>query len=229
MKYIFLLIVCLINPIWGNPLPQDDSEFGDFDPNAPRSNTSEENSDPLGDIFGDILNGFGSLLNEGMKLITNVTDNDGDVSDAVAGAAKIGLDATQEVARIGIQAASAAPNILNQKLELAQGLGKTVSDTSGLVQQALREGADQAKVAQAFAKTYGEVAVENLLGFIDIFNKRLKCNTKCENMERGTTERQECEAKNCIEILVSRDPKDLEDEYDYSYGYDDEEDTSATV
>ena len=59
----------------------------------------------------------------------------GEISDAVAGAAKIGLDATQEVARIGIQAASAAPSILNQKLELAQGLGKTVSDTSGLVKK----------------------------------------------------------------------------------------------
>ena len=34
--------------------------------------------------------------------------------------------------------------------------------------QALSDGADQAKVAQAFAKTYGEVAIENLLGFIDV-------------------------------------------------------------
>ena len=63
----------------------------------------------------------------------------GEITDAVAGAAKIGLDATQEVARIGIQAASAAPSILNQKLELAQGLGKTVSDTSGLVKKVFQQ------------------------------------------------------------------------------------------
>merc|ERR1712029_541147 len=103
MKYIFILIVCLINPIWGNPLPQSDSNFGNFGEEA-RGTDDELAEDPLGDIFGDILNGFGNLVQEGMKLITNVTESDGEITDAVAGAAKIGLDATQEVARIGIQA-----------------------------------------------------------------------------------------------------------------------------
>ena len=46
-------------------------------------------------------------------------------------------------------------------------------------------------------------------------------------MEKGSTEREECEKQNCIEILVPRDPKDLEDEYDYSYGYDDDEDIAG--
>ena len=69
------------------------------------------------------------------SVLKNLNIFQGEITDAVAGAAKIGLDATQEVARIGIQAASAAPSILNQKLELAQGLGKTVSDTSGLVKK----------------------------------------------------------------------------------------------
>ena len=67
--------VCLINPIWGNPLPQSDSNFGNFGEEA-RGTDDELAEDPLGDIFGDILNGFGNLVQEGMKLITNVTESD---------------------------------------------------------------------------------------------------------------------------------------------------------
>ena len=68
-------------------------------------------------------------------LIRAVCTFQADISDTVEGAVKVGLDATQEAARIGINAVSVAPQILNQKFELVQGIGKTVSDTSGLVQK----------------------------------------------------------------------------------------------
>ena len=68
-------------------------------------------------------------------LIWAVCTFQADISDTVEGAVKVGLDATQEAARIGINAVSVAPQILNQKFELVQGIGKTVSDTSGLVQK----------------------------------------------------------------------------------------------
>merc|ERR1712001_494148 len=164
MKYIFLLILCLIIPIiWGFPQPQ----FGDYGDEVVNETEDENpnNGDPIGDIFKDIIDGFGLLMQDGINLITNVTQN-----NALSGAG------------------------------------------------------DQGKVVAAFAKTYSEMAIENLLGFANIFNKRLKCNTKCEGMEEGTEERTQCEKENCIEIEVPRDPKDLEDEYDYSYGYDYSED-----
>merc|ERR1712001_78835 len=164
MKYIFLLIVCLIIPIiWGFPQPQ----FGDYGDEVVNETEDENpnNGDPIGDIFKDIIDGFGLLMQDEINLITNVTQN-----NALSGAG------------------------------------------------------DQGKVVAAFAKTYSEMAIENLLGFANIFNKRLKCNTKCEGMEEGTEERTQCEKENCIEIEVPRDPKDLEDEYDYSYGYDYSED-----
>merc|ERR1711936_188103 len=218
MKYIFLLIVCLIIPIiWGFPKPQ----FGDYGDEVVNETENEENpEDPIGNIFKDIISGFGLLMQDGINLITNVTQNNGDIGDAVEGAAKVGLGAASEAARIGLSVASTAPNILAQKVEFAQGLGKTLGDTSGLVKSAASSISDAASVVAAFAKTYSEMAIENLLGFANIFNKRLKCNTKCEGMEEGTEERTQCEKENCIEIEVPRDPKDLEDEYDYSYGYD---------
>ena len=61
------------------------------------------------------------------------TIQQGDIGDAVEGAAKVGLGAASEAARIGLSVASTAPNILAQKVEFAQGLGKTLGDTSGLV------------------------------------------------------------------------------------------------
>ena len=56
-------------------MPQSDSNFGNFGEEA-RGTDDELAEDPLGDIFGDILNGFGNLVQEGMKLITNVTESD---------------------------------------------------------------------------------------------------------------------------------------------------------
>ena len=56
-------------------MPQSDSNFGNFGEEA-RGSDDELAEDPLGDIFGDILNGFGNLVQEGMNLLTNVTQND---------------------------------------------------------------------------------------------------------------------------------------------------------
>ena len=181
--------MCLIIPIiWGFPQPQ----FGDYGDEVVNETEDENlnNGDPIGDIFKDIIDGFGLLMQDGINLITNVTQNNvryyhyltnwegagisnsltlgqklptqnyfkfflipnlkireklisfflkyftiqqGDIGDAVEGAAKVGLGAASEAARIGLSVASTAPNILAQKVEFAQGLGKTLGDTSGLV------------------------------------------------------------------------------------------------
>ena len=50
--------------------------------------------------------------------------------------------------------------------------------------------------------------------------KRLRCNTDCQKLEEGSAERDQCEKLNCIEIAKSEDLG--LDEYDYSYGYEDD-------
>ena len=58
--------------------------------------------------------------------------------------------------------------------------------------------------------------------FFQNFGKRLACNTRCESMAPGSSEREACEKENCIEIVSEDAEGREEDEYDYSYGYDDE-------
>ena len=55
---------------------------------------------------------------------------------------------------------------------------------------------------------------------LQTFHKRLKCNTDCEELEKGSPERDQCETENCIEM--PRHQEEIEEEYDYSYGYEDE-------
>ena len=65
---------------------------------------------------------------------------------------------------------------------------------------------------------------------LQVFAKRLKCNTDCEKMEKGSAEREQCEKENCIEIPDPVDPDEIEDEYDYSYGDEtDDEDNEVEV
>ena len=66
--------VCLIIPIiWGFPKPQ----FGDYGDEVVNETEDENlnNGDPIGDIFKDIIDGFGLLMQDGINLITNVTQN----------------------------------------------------------------------------------------------------------------------------------------------------------
>ena len=60
------------------------------------------------------------------------------------------------------------PNFIISSNNQIGRIGRIGNSVIYLFIQALSDGADQAKVAQAFAKTYGEVAIENLLGFIDV-------------------------------------------------------------
>lgn len=57
------------------------------------------------------------------------------MTDTLGDALKVGTDATQEVARIGVKAVGAAPQILEEKVAFAQGVGKTIQETSGQVKQ----------------------------------------------------------------------------------------------
>ena len=71
--------MCLIYSISGNPLPQDDGDFGDYGDSASSINSTdgdEIQTDPIGDIFGDILEGIGTLVQEGVNLIADATTND---------------------------------------------------------------------------------------------------------------------------------------------------------
>ena len=66
--------MCLIIPIiWGFPQPQ----FGDYGDEVVNETEDENlnNGDPIGDIFKDIIDGFGLLMQDGINLITNVTQN----------------------------------------------------------------------------------------------------------------------------------------------------------
>merc|ERR1711902_359845 len=84
----------------------------------------EEGSDPIGDIFADILKGAGALLTEGIKIVTDATDGSKNVTEVVGGVLKVGTDATEEVAKIGVKAIGAAPSILEQKVALHKVLAK---------------------------------------------------------------------------------------------------------
>merc|ERR1712025_1302343 len=207
-RSVFTLLVVVMT-VFGftksNPLPQSIDDYGDYDnsKNLERRQGKEDDKlipvgdadqvDPIGDIFGDILGGVGALLTEGIKIVTDVTDGSKNATEVVGDALKVGTDATQEVAKIGVKALGAAPSIL------------------------------QLKVASAFAKTYGEVAVEGLTKFIEDFGRRLRCNTECKRHKEGSEERQQCETENCIELAQIRTAEEMEEEYDYSYGYDDTE------
>lgn len=52
-------------------------------------------------------------------------------------AVKIGMNATHEAARIGVNVVSAAPKILEEKAQFVQGLGKTVEEHGGRVKQVI--------------------------------------------------------------------------------------------
>ena len=50
---------------------------------------------------------------------------------------KVGVDAAQESAKIGVKVIGAAPTIIEEKVALAKGIGKTIQDTSGQVRKVL--------------------------------------------------------------------------------------------
>merc|ERR1711971_1399226 len=208
---ILVVVVTIFGFTIANPLPQSADDYGDYDnsKNLERRKSKAEDDitpngedDPLGDIFGDILGGVGALLSEGIKIVTDVTDGSKNATEVVGDTLKVTSDATQAAAKIGVKALGAAPSILEQKVD-------------GLNQQL--------KVAASFAKTYGEFAVENLSKFIESFGRRLRCNTECEKLEKGSEKREQCEIENCIELAQIRTAEEMEEEYDYSYGYDDDE------
>merc|ERR1712025_1086912 len=223
-RSVFTLLVVVVT-VFGftkaNPLPQSIDDYGDYDnsKNLERRQGKEDDKlipvgdadqvDPIGDIFGDILGGVGALLTEGIKIVTDVTDGS--------------KNATQEVAKIGVKALGAAPSILQQKVAFAQGFAKTIQESSGQVKQNVDDLNVQVKVAAEFAKTAGEVVVENLSKFIDSFGRRLRCNTECQKYKKGSDKRQQCEKENCEETAQLRTAEEIEEEYDYSYGYDEEE------
>merc|ERR1739848_178746 len=176
-RSVFTFLV-VVTTVFGfakaNPLPQSIDDYGDYDnsKNLERRKGKEDDKrddpvDPIGDIFGDILGGVGALLTEGIKIVTDVTDGSKNTTEVVGDALKVGTDATQEVAKIGVKALGAAPSILQQKVAFAQGFAKTVQEPSGQVKQSVDGLNQQLKVAATFAKTYGEVAVEGLTKFIE--------------------------------------------------------------
>ena len=61
-----------------------------------------------------------------------------------------------------------------------------------------------------------------------VFNRRLRCNTKCPRMEGS--DKEECEAEFCAGFVRPKTRKELEqeeldfiEEYEYDYDYDNEE------
>ena len=62
-----------------------------------------------------------------------------DVGETIGDAIDVGIEATQEAANIGLEAVQAAPKILEEKVEFAQGLGKTVAESSGVVKEVILE------------------------------------------------------------------------------------------
>ena len=69
---------------------------------------------------------------------------------------------------------------------------------------------------------------------LQVFNKRLKCNTTCKRLEDGTDEKKECEKKFCEGFVAPKTKKQKEEEKlkfveEYEYNYDDEEEEEAEV
>ena len=64
-------------------MPQSIDDYGDFDPSASRqakqAESEESDDDPIGDLFGDILAGAGSLIDELGGIVGDVTN--GNVSN----------------------------------------------------------------------------------------------------------------------------------------------------
>ena len=64
-------------------MPQSIDDYGDFDPSASRqakqTESEESDDDPIGDLFGDILAGAGSLIDELGGIVGDVTN--GNVSN----------------------------------------------------------------------------------------------------------------------------------------------------
>jgi len=235
---LMVLVSSVFEATLASPLPQSADDYGDFDSSMRQREGKEdvdadadvvEGSDPIGDIFGDILAGASALLTEGIKIVTDVTDGSKNVTETLNDVLKVGTDATGEAAKIGVKAIGAAPSILEQKVAFAQGFGKTVQETSGQVKQGVDGINQQFKVAAAFAKTYGEFAIENFGEFLQTFTRRLKCNTECQKFKEGSEKRQQCERENCIELAQIRTAEELEDDYDYSYGYDDTEEENEVI
>ena len=50
-------------------------------------------------------------------------------------AVQLGTDATEEAVKIGIKAINNVPKILEEKVSFAQGVGKTIEETSGQVKE----------------------------------------------------------------------------------------------
>ena len=81
-------------------------------------------------------------------------------TEVVGDALKVGSDATQEAAKIGVKALGAAPSILEQKVAFAQGLAKTIQESSGQVKQVsetlpkLLPNSQQIDAAGKLAKTF---------------------------------------------------------------------------
>ena len=65
-----------------SPVPSSEDDYGDYvmkEREARKEDVIEdadveEGSDPIGDIFADILKGAGALLTEGIKIVTDATD-----------------------------------------------------------------------------------------------------------------------------------------------------------
>ena len=66
-----------------SPVPSSEDDYGDYvmkerearkDDVIEEDADVEEGSDPIGDIFADILKGAGALLTEGIKIVTDATD-----------------------------------------------------------------------------------------------------------------------------------------------------------
>ena len=82
------------------------------------------------------------------------------VTEVVGDVLKVGGDATEEAAKIGVKALGAAPSILEQKVAFAQGLAKTIQESSGQVKQVsetlpkLLPNSQQIDAAGKLAKTF---------------------------------------------------------------------------
>ena len=218
---IFQIIVVISLTVWsithGNPLkPQEilaENDTTTINDNAKEEDFFGGDGDLIGELLGDIMKGFQSLLTAKFDLFSNITNGEFD-EKIVEKSINVGLEATEEATRIGVKAIEYAPQILKHKLDFIFGLQKTFSDTNDLVKASLNQTFEQVGIASAVAKTYGEFALENIQSFKNIFQKRLKCNTECETLELNSSQRETCEKENCVDIEeVSEKPDDLDDTF----------------
>jgi len=175
----------------------------------------------------DIANqGLGRVA-DGVNTVARVSQ-DPEVQEAIAGVIDVSVNAAMDGINAIGEIAERAPKVIEENVPVVEGLAKTIQETSGFVGGSIEELENGAQLASVFAEAYTNDTLTRVDNFLKVFNRRLRCNTKCPRLEGS--EREECEAEFCEGFVPPKTKKQLEEEelkfieeYEYDYDYENEQ------